>query len=166
MKPTKLRLLIAEDCNRNCAGCCNKQYDLKALPIETDFSQYSTIMLTGGEPMLDTPIVFHIIHRIRAQNPNAKIIMYTAKVNDWQSAIGALQFLDGITVTLHEQSDTIPFHLFSYMIPNSFKNTKSFRLNIFKGITVGGISSSWQVKDNIEWIDNCPLPEGEVFKRL
>jgi len=29
----KLRLLLFPDCNRNCAGCCNNDWDLDLLPM-------------------------------------------------------------------------------------------------------------------------------------
>ena len=48
----------------------------------------------------------------------------------------------------------------------SFKS-KSLRLNIFKGIDYSSIDTSlWDIKDNIEWIKNCPLPKNEVFQKL
>ena len=46
------------------------------------------------------------------------------------------------------------------------------RLNVFKGIELpkNGIDKSilnyWQIKKDIEWLDPCPLPDGEEFKRL
>lgn len=44
----KLRLLLHEECNRNCKGCCNKDWDLNALEIEDDFTDYDEILITGG----------------------------------------------------------------------------------------------------------------------
>ena len=49
MKKT-LRLLLFEDCNRNCKKCCNKQWDLKLLPEVGSFKDWDEIILTGGEP--------------------------------------------------------------------------------------------------------------------
>ena len=57
----KLRLLLFTDCNRNCEGCCNNDFDLNALKVETDFRQYDKIFLTGGEPMIAPAIVINTI---------------------------------------------------------------------------------------------------------
>ena len=41
----------------------------------------------------------------------------------------------------------------------------SMRLNIFKGVEVGKLELDWIVKDNIVWIKDCPLPEGETLMK-
>ena len=53
------------------------------------------------------------------------------------------------------------------MFTESFSYVKkSLRLKVFKGVDVSGIDLSlWDVKDNIEWIKDCPLPEDEVLMR-
>jgi hypothetical protein len=41
------------------------------------------------------------------------------------------------------------------------------RLNVFIGVDIEGFDTNgWQVKGNIEWIENCPLPVGEVFMKI
>ena len=165
MNPPKLRLLITEKCNRSCPGCCNKEYDLSALPVETDFTGYEMVSLTGGEPMLYPTLIAHIANRIRKQNSTAKIVLYTAHIENWHDVEFVLGFIDGLTVTLHEQKDTMPFYVLNYLLEDKLKS-KSLRLNIFKGITVGGSLKGWDVKRDIEWIKDCPLPDGEVFKRI
>jgi len=46
----KLRFLLWEDCNKQCSGCCNKQFDLDNLlkVSSTEFQSYDEIELTGG----------------------------------------------------------------------------------------------------------------------
>jgi organic radical activating enzyme len=167
----KLRLLISEQCNRNCAGCCNKQWDLKNLPVENEFSQYDEIILTGGEPMLNILNIYRVVDRIREES-NATIYLYTAMPN--YSLLNILGIVDGITITLHEKSD-IPifekfnFHLYTSFLVDSRFDDKSLRLNIFKEVDYKPnkyISAFWEIKNDIEWISNCPLPNNEVFKRL
>lgn len=168
MKDT-LRLLLFEECNRNCEGCCNKDFDLLSLPVEKDFSQYKTIILTGGEPMLKHRFVWHTIRKIRKQNSIAKIIMYTAKVDQPLFVLQVLKELDGITVTLHDQKDIIPLIRFNLIISNFYykRSDRTFRLNIFKGIKIHiDHLKGWTVKKDIEWIKDCPLPTNEVFKRI
>jgi MoaA/NifB/PqqE/SkfB family radical SAM enzyme len=168
-----LRLLITEECKRDCAGCCNKQWDLSKLPLESRFDQYEMILLTGGEPMLDAVHVYEIIGRIKRQT-NAPIYMYTAKVDEQIELLILLAALDGITVTLHTQDAVEAFLSFNTMMNIFWKDDilrkKSYRLNIFKGVEMPNESwdscGVWKIKKDIEWIADCPLPEGEVFKRI
>ena len=162
----KLRLLLFEKCNRDCEFCCNKQWDLKKLPVEKDFTQYDEIILTGGEPMLDPFLILKTIKRIREQNSRVPIYLYTAKIDDWSMVLLVLSKLNGITITLHEQADVNTFLYLSERIKERGFKEKSLRVNIFKGVKVFSDISMWKVKRNIVWLNPCPLPENEVFKRL
>ena len=106
----ELRLLLFKDCNRKCKGCCNKDWDLDNLPVCKSFKDYKTIMLTGGEPMLNPKLVEETIMAIRRINKTAKIIMYTAKV-DHYNILYICKLLDGLTLTLHKQSDVKDFQI-------------------------------------------------------
>jgi len=164
----KLRLLITKKCNRHCEGCCNKDWDLEKLPICKSFKGYDEIILTGGEPMLFPNLIIDMIEKIRIENSLAKIYMYTAFIFTVRS-LEILNLLDGITVTLHTQSDVKKFKWFSQHLFYSTKNLyKSLRLNIFDGIKMPKNLNLryWQVKKNIKWIKNCPLPKDEIFMRL
>ena len=63
----KLRLLLLEECNRTCEGCCNKDWDINKLETENSFDQYSLIMITGGEPLLVPVTLMLAISDIRDQ---------------------------------------------------------------------------------------------------
>ena len=121
-----LRLLITEKCNRSCSGCCNKDWDLKTLPICTDFTKFDKVLLTGGEPMLFPYTVRYIAHKIRKQK-YMPIYLYTANVKDIQQILSVLFFIDGMTLTLHEQDDVLPFLHFNNMLPS--RMNKSLLLN-------------------------------------
>jgi len=163
---SKLRLLLWEDCNRTCEGCCNKDWDLRTLPVCSDFSGYDLIMLTGGEPMLKPEMVLQTIEAIRRQTA-APVYVYTADVDNLDSAFAILAAADGITLTLHEQSDVDNFQTFDHCMVMKQITGKSLRLNVFKGVDLADVcTSGWQVKDNIEWIEDCPLPSDETFMRL
>jgi hypothetical protein len=182
----KLRLILFEECNKKCVGCCNNDFDIKNLPIEKDFSGYNKIFLTGGEPMLKPDVVVNTINMIREQNKTAKIGLYTSLATKPKRIIKILSKIDSFTLTIHENKDVIPFLILSSMLLNisqknkAFLNKKSMRLNVFKEATLlsDPISiwnlnnnkdaySLWNIiKLNIEWIKNCPLPAGEVLKRL
>ena len=161
-----LRLLLFSACNRNCDQCCNKDWDLAALPVERDFTKYDEILLTGGEPMLSPRRIYEAVEAIRAQNTTAKIYLYTAMVRPVLVGL-LLENLDGVTLTLHEQSDvTLAFLEFLKWAPRT--GNKSLRLNIFAGVTLPENADlrDWQVKKDIVWIPQCPLPINETFARI
>jgi hypothetical protein len=175
-----LRILLFEECFQSCAGCCNKDFDLNALPNVTpdQLVRAGQIMLTGGEPLMHPLRVHHAIRKIKLANRYAPIILYTAFPGFVASgqraehivfghAREALEKLDGMTVTLHSPEDTPVFQRFD-AIARDIKGVheKSLRLNVFDNVpaplyTFGG----WQMKTGIRWIKNCPLPEDEVFVR-
>ena len=107
----KLRLLVTENCNRNCEGCCNKDWDLSSLEVCTSYKGYDEV---------------------------------------------------------HNNKDVYPFLAFNeYLSRHVVFHNKSLRLNIFKGIPLLLYSNvNWKIKDNIEWMKDCPLPKDEVFMRL
>lgn len=160
----KLRLLLFEECNRKCPGCCNNDWDLSSLERETDYAQYEEILLTGGEPMLNPALVVTIALNIRRVS-KAKIYMYTAKVDKVGAVLGVLFYIDGLTLTLHTQRDVGDFVRLNNVLGHG-EIRKNFKLNVFKGVDIGTVDTSiWNVKSEFEWIKNCPLPTGEVFKR-
>ncbi|RFZ77593.1 hypothetical protein DS742_17410 [Lacrimispora amygdalina] len=159
----KLRLILFEECHRNCDGCCNKDWDLPNLPVCRDFQNYDSIMLTGGEPMLHPEVIVKAIGTIRMQT-KAPIILYTSLVADKEMLGKILDCIEGITVTLHTPEDITPFLEFDrYYAGNG---NMSFRLNIFRGVGHVPVSPRWKVKDNITWIKDCPLPLGETLMRF
>ncbi len=48
---SKARLLFTNDCNRNCKGCCNKNWtgDPAQLITINELEDYDKIYITGGE---------------------------------------------------------------------------------------------------------------------
>lgn len=158
----KLRLLLWSECNRACPGCCNKQWNLDALPVCCDLTGFEEVILTGGEPMLNPSA----IHRVVAQVPShVPVIVYTAKVDDLAEVLDLLTVVEGLTVTLHEQADVDPF--LSLLAATRTWRHKSLRLNVFRGVQLPSNfdPGAWRVKADIVWIENCPLPTDEVFMR-
>jgi len=165
----KLRLILFTECDRNCEGCCNQDWDIPNLPDAgiNELEQYEEIMLTGGEPMLAPLLVHQVINNIREVS-KAKVYVYTAKMVPIFELAAVLMHSDGITITLHEQEDVYSFLEFArYIDINALKiKNKSLRLNIFKGILLpSNIDNQWVIKQDIEWLKNCPLPEGETLKK-
>lgn len=164
MNRKKLRLLLFADCNRHCAGCCNKDWNLESLPICTDYTPYDEILLTGGEPMLKPDLTVQAIQEIRQQT-NAPIILYTADLAKpiWLYFINSL--IDGLTVTLHTPGDVRVFESYDrYFTPPEHMKGR-MRLNVFKEAGEVRAKPHWKVKPGMEWIKNCPLPEGEVLMK-
>ena len=165
----KLRLLLLEECNRRCKGCCNKDWDLSALPTVTDFRNYELVMLTGGEPMLYPGLIASAVSNIRAQT-TAPVVLYTAKVDDAEAALNVLNSIDGMTVTLHARKDIAAFLAFDAAMVDAGIENKKLRLNVFAGVSkyfkpTADVLSRWKLKGNIVWIKDCPLPTEEVLAR-
>ncbi|MCP4900901.1 MAG: radical SAM protein [bacterium] len=159
----KLRLLLTETCNRSCDGCCNKDWDLSALPVCEDFTPYDMIILTGGEPMLFPLQVKETIRQIRQQTP-APIVLYTARPTQELAAMLLTGALNGVTLTLHKQRDIKPFQNLREALG---MGSPTLRLNVFAGISLHGVETSgWKVRAGMKWIKDCPLPDDEVFMRL
>ncbi len=161
----KLRLLLNKDCNRNCPGCCNKDWDVENLLVCHDYTPYGLIMLTGGEPMMHPDNIIKVVNEIRKQNETAKIVLYTAKV---EGLAYIMTYLDGVTLTLHTEKDVMPFQEFEREVFVKTTKDMSLRLNVFEGIHgpdkwQENLNHDWKIKNNIHWIKNCPLPENEVF---
>ena len=167
----KLRMLITTVCNRSCSGCCNKQWDLEALPRTKYFGGYDEVIITGGEPMLYPELVQEVAGEIRRQNQHTKIFLYTALVRFTDlSRLIREGYLDGVTVTLHEHSD-LTTSFFAFAGAPTYFPGRSFRLNVFKEARVlesmlqALEEAGWNIRRGVEWIENCPLPEDEVFMR-
>jgi len=160
----KLRLLLFPDCDRNCNGCCNRDWDLDALPMCRDFSPYDEVLLTGGEPMLHPNLVHRAIRQIR-RTSDADVYLYTANVIRNHRTHDVLAAADGICVTLHEQCDVRPWLRFAFT-SQELTAYRSCRLHVFAGVKLPRVlPADWQIKEGLEWQPDCPLPEGEVFMR-
>jgi hypothetical protein len=85
-------------------------------------------------------------------------------------AMKVLNKIDGMTLTLHTPEDGKLLINFNNALIRAKLLTKgkSLKLNIFSGVNVFYLDKIfWNViKENITWIEDCPLPEGEVFKKL
>jgi hypothetical protein len=169
-----LRLICTYKCPRNCEGCCNKQeaFHSDNIPVfDDDFTPYDMVIVTGGEPLIDPAATAGCAMAAKAQNPDAKLILYTAMVQNDKMIEHLLRYYDGITITLHEQADVDDFRVLNFWLQRRKRwirdNNKTLRLNVFKGVDVYMQDDSlWKIKDNIEWIPDCPLPAHEEIKKL
>ena len=178
----KLRLLVTAKCHNSCPLCCNKQFDLFSLPT-VDRWNYEEIILTGGEPLSSITNVNFLIEFIKSIKniqkahgfPISKFYLYTS-THDSNMLIKVIKHLDGITYTPHNNEERCTLLKFTialgYRDP-SFYEDKSLRLNLFPEDyqeLIGGVNGSmlkefWEAKE-IKWLKNCPVSEGEDFKRI
>ncbi len=161
----KLRLLLTDKCDRSCPGCCNNDWDLDSLPYAKTYKGYSEILITGGEPLLFPGLFRRAVCDIRDET-RATIYLYTAKTDDSQLFLNALSMINGACVTLHCAEDVESFERMWSNIHDWVAHVFSLRLNVFKGLSLEGVDTEgWKVKKDMEWIKDCPLPEGEEFLR-
>jgi len=169
-----IKLVVTKNCNRSCSGCCNKDHDIDSLPIfDSDYfkkhkKEIKNIIITGGEPLLYQKKLSQLMINF-LDYKDIKFILYTAYVKDYFKNIGILSFFDGITLTLHEQSDISDAMEFLFKIKQYNMKNKTFFLNVFEGIDlteIHDILDNWKVRTGYKWIKDCPLPKNEILMRL
>ena len=165
----KLRLLITPDCNRNCPQCCNLEFDLDALPVieqATDFDQYNEIAFTGGEPLLYPDKVFETYMYIREYGDfKGKLYIYTAMPGS-VAFRQVVRWFDNVTVTIHDKealADLFEVHWWSVALM-----VNKCGIKLAPGVhryEKPLVRLGYHV-ETFTWIEDCPLPEGEDFKRI
>ena len=160
----KLRLLVTNKCYRNCPMCCNKNFDINSIRGLDDLTQYDEVSITGGEPMLvNNNILIEFVKLLHTMGK--KVYLYTAVATVDTIDLGIYSFLDGITLTLHDNEDVEKFILANQRCLERKNSLRKLSL-VLKGIQLPDVDlSMWKVRET-EWIENCPLPEGEDFKKL
>ena len=160
----RLRLKMTDICNRNCKGCCNKYYpDVEKFDIGTT-GQYKQVFLTGGEPLMNAPVLKAMLAFFRNEGVETYIYSSMCRVEDmynWSEII--LEYdLGGITFTIHEAADIPEFIRMDRLVNNRL----SLRLNLFDHFEMDFVPKyNWLIKP-IHWMKNCPVPNGEDFRRL
>ena len=174
-----LRLIVTYKCPRNCEGYCNKQdaFQSDNIPVFSgNYRPYDEIIITGGEPLIHPGLCAGIALEAKCQamfekKPIPRLILYTAQASQRDNIESLLNYYDGITVTLHTQEDVDDFRRLNFWLQRRKRwikdNNKTLRLNVFKGVDVYMQDASlWKIKDNIEWIPDCPLPANESIAKL
>lgn len=179
IKNKKLRLVVTDKCHNKCPLCCNNRFDLRQLPV-VDRWNYDEIMITGGEPLLFVEDVVDLVRSIREIQRHmgiapSKFYLYTAlpaTVNDTALLIRLGYFFDGMCITPHTERDVELFKdlLFPTKASKALASICSMRLNLFadanKMLEDSNIDfTGWKIK-HMEWIKDCPVPEGEDLRRI
>lgn len=170
----KLRLLVTAECPNKCPICCNNRFDIGKIPVVDRFD-YDEIMITGGEPLLFTEcrnLMITLKDAALYCGRSVKLYIYTAKF-DIESFCTHAPIADGFVYTPHSQKDVEAFLELNAFILLHQKSTDinhlSLRLNVFpeirKYIPVNTDLALWKIKE-IQWIKDCPVPDGEDFRRI
>lgn len=128
------RVIITRRCQRNCSGCCNTYSHIMQNAVSIDnisaLKGYSIICITGGEPLLEPDLTLGVVAKIRRQNPNSLVYLYSALYTERMYDV--VDAVDGIHYSLHKEAcaaDMYDFQQFQKLV--AWKGYgKSFRLYI------------------------------------
>lgn len=172
-KKKKLRLLVTDVCNNKCPMCCNKQFYVNDIPI-VDRWDYDEIMITGGEPLLFPNNLERLCNGVReltnAMGLHPKIYIYTSRCEWGYIDMAIRSYADGFVVAPHSKDDIAFFkETNNKLLRRQYGKYKScsLRLKVFDEIknALPENLSVWDVS-RAEWIENCPVPKGEDFRRI
>ncbi len=166
----KLRLLVTGMCPHKCPMCCNNQFNLLDVPV-VDRLDYREVMITGGEPLLFPTRVTQLVNGMRHLcGTTTKFYVYTS-IAKAPVFLHVLNDVDGIVLTPHNTNAVVSFiNLNKELLAHpELTYNKSLRLNLFDDIRQmipqDENLSLWNVK-RMEWVKDCPVPDGEDFRRL
>ena len=167
----KARILITKKCDRDCDGCCNKSNILDSMKDLTDLQilkEYDTIMITGGEPVLEPEKLMNLLNWLDEHiDHRVPIYFYSARY-DRILYEKILRFITGLHFTLHAEcndEDVMDLRALSTFLKH-YGYRKSLRLAIDKRVydryDLSNIDfSAWSIVRKMVWLKDCPLPEGE-----
>lgn len=163
-----IHLMITDLCDRRCPLCCNNQYELTDIPIVTDeeFQKAERIYLTGGEPFAyGKPNM--VAKELKEEYPNiSRIVVYT---NALELAIyllkgGAVDFIDGVTVSLKDKRDREAFDRVIANHPEICK-LRYNRLYVFKEVDYPICPRGFEKRDR-EWQKVFVAAPNSIFRRI
>lgn len=165
MKKTA-RVIITYKCNRQCHGCCNSQpQEIREISNIERLAGYEEVVLTGGEPMLNPKELMGFIKKLKKQNKNQRIYLYTACM-ELDEHMKLLNMLDGVTVTLHAEATDEDIRGLKYMSENLWGENVDLRLfideRVYEKYNLSNIRmSTWDVVRKLKWKEKCEPAEHE-----
>ena len=165
----KARILITEDCNRKCAGCCNTYSNImghaKYIDNLMDLPQeLGEIMITGGEPMLNPERTQRIAAELREGHPSSNLYLYSALYHDNLENI--IPMLDGFHYTIHEgarESDLVLLDSLQGLLGRRKEDwsDKSFRLYVDDRVDlpVRIVPNIWSQANISKWMTEKELQD-------
>ncbi len=168
MKKTA-RVIVTFNCNRNCHGCCNKQGRRNSIiNSPKNLFDYSEIVVTGGEPLLNPSETLGFITYMREHGYKGKIFMYTSYWSGKDIAKTVLKELDGITFTLHAEANDSDITALKNLSNSGILQDKDFNSRLFidkrcyDKYDFSNINlTRWSVIRKLEWKEECHPAEHE-----
>jgi len=161
------RILITTKCNRTCHYCCNeKDSGLDgALLLESfdTLNDFDAIVISGGEPMLYPGRIIEFIKQI-PDRADIKVYLQSATHTKYSDEV--MQYLDGITYTVHEEASLKDVVMFQNMQDMAMRYTdKNFRLNVHDNCKqyLPICPNSWGEIRFFHHKDECPIPDNETL---
>lgn len=111
-----LHLVVTTLCDRNCAWCCNRQYDIKNLEYVTDadLRWADMLCLTGGEPFQYTnPLELASYYEHKYPNIQAGVVVYTNAFELWSYRLDDGHIdrrIDGLNISIKNKHDARVFN--------------------------------------------------------
>ena len=179
MERNIIHLYVVSECGKKCPMCCNKLYDIDAVPVVTvaELKSANTVCLTGGDPFLYNEL-YKFIGRLRGQYPNIKnLYAYTsgyALYNYLNLNWFEIGKLDGVSIAPKDVSDWISLRntLKNKVFNNILSSKKSNRLMIFDNQKANfekflkDTDLSMFTILGRTWDKEFNTPENEIFRRL
>ena len=174
-----IHLYIISECGKKCPMCCNKLYDIEALPVVTvaELKSADTVCLTGGDPFLYNEL-YKFIDMLREQYPDIKNLyaytsgyaLYSYFDRNW-ILFGEL---DGVSIAPKDVNDWISLRntLKNEVFNNILSSKKSNRLMIFDNQKANfekflkDTDLSMFTILGRTWDKEFNTPENEIFRRL
>ena len=164
-----IHLMVTSLCDRNCPYCCNKQYDLSAIPQVTDeeLQRAKRIFITGGEPFAFAQPA-EIAEYLRVKYKNIEQVIVYTNVFELYCYLAkglSLAHIDGLTISLKEYKDKDYFESILTYLKN-YPQCKSNRLYYFSNFLISGLNTEGFELMKREWQSEfIPAADG-IFRRV
>lgn len=167
-----MHLLITDKCDRDCKWCCNKQYDVKSIPVvsKVEFKLVDTVCLTGGEPFkYGEPCAIAMWLKATYQNiKNVYVYTNAAPLLEWiekndSNRFGCLGFLflNGLSVSIKTVDDLNAFQLLA--LHPLIKSLTSNYLYVMNGLYPLYTGNFRVIKR--EWQEEFKPAKNTIFRR-
>lgn len=161
------RILITTKCNRTCHYCCNEKDagldDAVFMESLEELDAYDAVVISGGEPMLYPKRLRELAKMIKGRR-DIPIYLQSATCTKYTDDV--LQYLDGITYTVHEEAALRDVTLFQNMQDLAMRYTdKTFRLNVHDNCKqyLPICANAWHEIRFFHHKDVCPVPANETL---
>lgn len=108
-----VHIMTTNLCDRDCPHCCNKQYNVKDIPVVTDkeLDQVEDVFITGGEPFAYGPDPCELAVELIKDYENIKRVMAYTNAHELYNYLDCNPFygLDGLTISLKHAKDYIAY---------------------------------------------------------